>query len=343
MLERINPVDLFINDAGRLRSGWRFSVFLIAFMLATLLLIGTLQLALALALPLDAATRLLESNWGFVAQGFILLVPATLIGWGCNYYLEDLPRRALGWALHHGWLRDLLAGSLIGAATLALAAGFCAATGALSFSSARFALWPDVAETLLLSASIFLLGAAAEEAAFRGYSLQTMLRSLPVWVAVIPSSLLFAAVHLYNPNVAPVFTFLNTTLAGFWLAVGYTRTRSLWFPLGLHWSWNWMMGSVLGLPVSGITSFTETPLLRSQDAGPVWLTGGSYGIEGGVACTLALVLSIIFTGRTRLLSAPAELKMMTSLEKPAPANAALNLRSQNATEPQRHAGENEEA
>jgi membrane protease YdiL (CAAX protease family) len=336
MFERVDPIDLFINDAGRLRSGWRLSVFVLAYMLVTLLLIGLLQLTLALALPREAAMRLLDSNWGFVFQGFILLIPATLIGWGCNYYLEDLPRRALGWVLHRGWLRDLLAGTLVGAASLALAACFCAAAGALSFNLTREALWSDVAETLLLSAAIFLLGAAAEEATFRGYPLQTMLRALPLWVAVIPSSLLFAAVHLYNPNVPPVAAFLNTTLAGVWMAVGYARTRSLWFPLGLHWSWNWMMGSVLGLPVSGITSFTEAPLMRATDAGPAWVTGGNYGIEGGVACTLALLVSTAFIWRTRLLDAPADLKSMTDAENPAPRDASLNLRFETDAERKEH-------
>jgi hypothetical protein len=127
---------------------------------------------------------------------------------------------------------------------------------------------------------------------------------------------LFAAVHLDNPNVAWGFTFVNTTLAGFWLAVAYLRTRSLWFPLGLHWAWNWAMGALLGLPVSGITSLTRAPLFRATDAGPAWLTGGAYGIEGGAACTVALIISTIFIWKTRLLRADEELKKFTDGEVP---------------------------
>ncbi len=90
--------------------------------------------------------------------------------------------------------------------------------------------------TLVFSGIVFLLGAAAEEMLFRGYPLQTLMRSWPLWVALVPVSVPFALVHLANPNVAPGFTFVNTVLAGVWLGVAYWRTRSLWFPLGLHWA-----------------------------------------------------------------------------------------------------------
>ncbi|MBA2339393.1 MAG: CPBP family intramembrane metalloprotease, partial [Pyrinomonadaceae bacterium] len=131
-------------------------------------------------------------------------------------------------------------------------------------------------------------------------------------------------VHLDNPNVARGFTFLNTMLAGLWLAVGFLRTRSLWFPLGLHWSWNWTMGAVLGLPVSGITQLTPQPFLRATDYGPVWLTGGAYGIEGGLACTLALLLSTLFVWRIKLINATPEMRSFTDHEIPVlPSSKAL--------------------
>jgi hypothetical protein len=171
-------------------------------------------------------------------------------------------------------------------------------------------------KTFFGAAIIFIIAAAAEEILFRGYPLQTMMRALPFLAAVIPSSVLFAYVHLDNPNVSWGFTFINTTLAGFWLAVAYLRTRSLWFPLGLHWAWNWTMGALLGLPVSGITSLTRAPLFRATDTGPAWLTGGAYGIEGGAACTAALIISTIFIWKTKLLNATEELKKFTDGEMP---------------------------
>jgi hypothetical protein len=39
-----------------------------------------------------------------------------------------------------------------------------------------------------------------------------------------------------------------------------------------------------------------------MNAGPDWLTGGAYGIEGGAACTVALIISTIVVWRTKFVS-----------------------------------------
>nr|MBA3442779.1 CPBP family intramembrane metalloprotease [Pyrinomonadaceae bacterium] len=128
-----------------------------------------------------------------------------------------------------------------------------------------------------------------------------------------------------NPNVTPIFTIINTTLAGVWLAVAYWRVRSLWFPLGVHWSWNWAQGALLGLPVSGITQLTPAPVMQAVQTGPAWLTGGAYGIEGGVACSLALVASTAFIWRASWLAADAEMKHWTEGEVPKPTEQPLTI------------------
>ncbi|MGH9901580.1 MAG: lysostaphin resistance A-like protein [Pyrinomonadaceae bacterium] len=309
--------NFLFNEAGRLRSGWRLTVFIAVFIAVAIFIFGALFVVL-FAVSGRSATGLptaLAGVWEYVAQFAVLLVTATLVGWACGRLIEGLPWRALGWTPHQGWLRDLLLGSLVGALSLLLAAALVTATGGFTFGPSA-AAWPAVLRTLAVSASFFVFAAAAEEVLFRGYPLQTMLRSQPAWVALIPSSILFACVHLSNPNVAPGFTFVNTALAGVWLAVAYIRTRSLWFPLGVHWAWNWTMGALLGLPVSGITEVTAAPLLRPTDYGPVWFTGGAYGVEGGAACTIALLISTAFIWRTRLVTATPELKQLTSEEIP---------------------------
>lgn len=318
----------FFNQAGRLRSGWRFTIFCFAYIIVLLISLVVVRFGLALVLPAATSERFFESNAGFVVQGVLLLCCAALVGWLCGHLLEDLPWRALGWALHRGWRRDLLFGFLLGAASIGVATAIGAAAGGLRFSIAPAALLPTVALTLASSAIIFALGAAAEEMLFRGYPLQTLMRSWPHWLALIPTSLLFAAVHLGNPNTVSGFTFGNTFLAGVWLAVAYARTRSLWFPLGLHWGWNWTMGALLGLNVSGIEAITPEPLLRAADKGPAWLTGGAYGPEGGAACTLALALSMLFIWRTRLLDATEEMKLWTERENPQAAETAVDVQAQ---------------
>jgi membrane protease YdiL (CAAX protease family) len=315
--------DFFYNKAGRLRSGWRLCAFVLALIVISLALLLGLRFALALFLSERGAEHLLgESDWGFVIQSATIFIPAALAAWGCGRVLEDLPWRALGWALHKGWLRDAFVGLLVGGAAVCVAAlvGVVAGGCRVEFAGADAY---ELARTLASSGFVFLLGAAAEEMTFRGYPLQTLMRSWPIAPALVFSSITFGLVHMWNPNVVPGFTFVNTVLAGAWLAVAYWRTRSLWFPLGLHFGWNWAQGSLLGSPVSGITSITPHTLLRFQDNGPAWIGGGAYGIEGGAACTLAIALGAIFVWRTRMLHATPELRQYTDGENPDAGAATL--------------------
>ena len=292
--------DFLRGKDGHLRSGWRALFFAAVFLVAWQLLAaaaGVITWSTA-----GIRTGILATVWPFLIGAMVLLSAATLIGWACGAIFEELKFRALGWSLHRGWLRDLLYGSLIGTASLLVAAGIAAVSGGIRFS---FNPVPatTISETIVVSLIVFVIAGAAEETLFRGYALQTFVRVRLVWVGVVLTALAFAVAHLGNPNVSRTFTFVNTTLAGVWLAVAYLRTRSLWFPLGLHWAWNWTQAALLGIPVSGrIDQLAPAPLLRAVNAGPDWLTGGAYGIEGGVACTVALIGSTIVIWRTKLVS-----------------------------------------
>jgi uncharacterized protein len=312
------------NQAGRLRSGWRVGVFALIYIAFQFLISGLVQIFYASA-SLIAPDLRLGPYFENILFRLILLATALVAGYLCTHWLEGLPWRAMGLTLHARWLRDFLVGSLIGGASLALATGIATAAGGLRFRTPDSGLLLQTGQTLVFSAALFVVAALAEEALFRGYPLQTLTRARLAWLGVLLTAVPFAAVHLRNPNVVRGFTFVNTALAGVWFAVAYLRTRSLWFPLGVHWSWNWALGSLFGLPVSGLTDIAPHPLWHGIDLGPAWLTGGSYGIEGGVACTITLVVSTIFVWRTRLVSATEELKKLTSQENPVGERRAISI------------------
>jgi uncharacterized protein len=313
--------DIFLNSEGRLRSGWRATVFGLVFFFATSLLSVVLVFILSLGLGTEGATAFLTGNWGFVVQGLILFLCATLIGFACLKLFEDLPLKALGWTFHRHWLRDWFVGSILGAVTILFATLVAVLFGGFKFAFSGTTTLPAVGKTLGVSCLIFIFAAAAEEVLFRGYPLQTFTRANFIWVGIVITSIFFAMAHLGNPNqtttrTVNILAVVNTALAGVWLAVIYLKTRSLWLPLGVHWAWNWMMAAVLGLPVSGITTLTPNPLFRATDLGPAWLTGGPYGIEGGAACTFAIVLSSVLVWRSRLFSATDEMLALTTGERP---------------------------
>ena len=306
---------IFFNEFGRLRSGWRLLLYVFAFIAASFLLVSILRVVLFAARAAVPSFPYAD----FIAEIAFrsgTLAAALIAGYLCARIFEGLPWRSLGLTLHRGWVRDLIFGSAIGIGALALAVAIAAVAGGLRFSFAGSDMLPAVGKSLVSSAVLLLVAALAEEAAFRGYPLQTLTRAQLTLFGVLLTSLPFGFVHLTNPNVVPGVTFANTAFAGVWLAAAYLRTRSLWFPLGVHWGWNWALGWIFGLPISGLRIVSH-PILIGEDAGPAWLTGGRYGIEGGVACSIALVVSTLFIWRTGLVSATPELKKLTSEENPA--------------------------
>lgn len=198
---------------------------------------------------------------------------------------RNLPLSLLGMSLK-GRGKDLLAG--LGVAVLLYAVGFGTSLlmGTVEIASVQW-----VPRDLLGTLLFFLLVAVTEEVMLRGFVLGRMLSAgMNRFVALFLSSALFSAMHLFNPNFA-LLPFVNILLAGCLLGASFLYTRNLCFPVVLHWFWNWLQGPVLGYEVSGMDS-GET-LLTLRLTGSDLLTGGNFGFEGSLLCTVLLVVGTL--------------------------------------------------
>ncbi len=147
--------------------------------------------------------------------------------------------------------------------------------------------------------AIVMLGVGvAEETLFRGY----LLHNLSAWLgadktalgaAAIIQSLLFGLVHMGNlpaENANSALQALpNLVLIGIFFALCAFKTGSLWFPIGFHAAWNFLLGSVFSLPVSGLATFR---LFQTEVSGSRWLTGGAFGAEGSLLLTILIIVMI---------------------------------------------------
>jgi membrane protease YdiL (CAAX protease family) len=283
----MNIRQVFLGSDSKLRSGWRFAIFVVGFAIT----VGFFSALVIAAFPELVQPGHEPGASAMMLSSLTMLVPALLIGWLCGKYLERLPFKALGASFSGLWLINLLLGLVIGAVTLMIAVGLSMAFAGTGFISNEFAT-NDILYSLGLSGGVFLLGAAAEEALFRGYILQTFARSNLAWFAILMTAVFFGIVHLGNPAAGPLSS-LNTALAGIWFGVAYLKTRDLWFVTGLHFIWNWMQGSVFGIEVSGLTKIVTHPVLKEIETGPTWIGGGDYGLEGGIVTTIAIIISTI--------------------------------------------------
>ncbi len=154
------------------------------------------------------------------------------------------------------------------------------------------ATWQPVSESsssavgFVFLTAMLLFGAVGEEMLFRGYGLQVLVPVLGPMASILPVSVIFAAVHADNPGVSWCALF-NTFLWGVLLSAALLRSGTLWMPIGLHFGWNWIL-PVLGDNVSGFTMRLTAHRL-AWNVAPVW-SGGAYGAEGGLFCTIAVAL-----------------------------------------------------
>jgi membrane protease YdiL (CAAX protease family) len=267
-------LNLFTTPDGKLRLAWRFLMSFVA-TLAVVMFSGVLPYVFGLR----GMTALLVERGG----GAVLLLAIYL------FLLRTAdessrPLADLGFPAPGGksfWRGFLFAAGMIAVAVLAIAVG--GSYGAqldLSDSGAK----------LLAVAFTLLGGALFEELAFRGYSFQRFCEiTHPVFGSLI-FSVLFGAVHFFNPSWSWI-AFVNTVLVGVLFAIAYLRTHSLWVVWGMHFGWNFVLGTIFGLPVSGLGMFSV--LTKGQATGPVLLTGGEYGIEGGLTGTAVIILGIV--------------------------------------------------
>jgi uncharacterized protein len=316
-------IAIFINREKELRSGWRVLLFILAFIAAIIFtrgVAGTLEKLipslrfLASEPPADATAGARYDLLGLMIAQVETLAAALIASFACARWLERRTLRSVGFKLHRGWLRHFALGSLIGAAALALAVGLEAAARAVHFAAQTTAPWV-LARNFGYLFVFFLLAGAFEELMFRGFPLQALIHNLGGWAAVGITSVFFGLAHVANAN-ASVFSTINTVLAGAWLGTAYLMTRSLWLATGLHYSWNFIMTFVFGLPVSGITTFQNLAWLRGESSFPGWVSGGDYGPEAGAAATLALLVSTLLIWKSGWFRPDAEMLAATEHGKP---------------------------
>lgn len=144
---------------------------------------------------------------------------------------------------------------------------------------------------LLLAVLMYIIVAITEEVLFRGYVLRNFMNSFNNYIALVISSVFFALAHGFNPDM-DWFSFLSIFLAGILLGASYIYTKNLWFPIALHFSWNFFQ-TFFGFNVSGQEFYSFIVItINSKNR----INGGDFGFEGSILSLIAqlLVITLIF-------------------------------------------------
>jgi uncharacterized protein len=149
----------------------------------------------------------------------------------------------------------------------------------------------SISYTFLQGIVLYFFVALSEELLFRGYIFQSLGKASSNAWAISIMSLFFGMMHYFNPNFS-IAALINIIFAGIWFGVAYLKTGSLWMPITMHFTWNFFQGVIYALPVSGLKGNTAFFITHENKLN--WITGGSFGPEGGLLTSLLLILSIQF-------------------------------------------------
>lgn len=269
-----------------------------AFPLTRLLLI--VLIFAALAIPVSFAFHAPMSPWRRVTFSWLLaaLLLATIAL--VERFAAGKALAAIGFDPRRVWL-DTIAGMILGAVLFSLV------IIELKVAGLYHVLAVHVTPSLTLAALFFLADAAIEEMLFRGVIFRLTEEWTGTWIALAVSAALFGLAHAANPGATWVSTLAIALEAGILLAAAFVVTRNLWFPIGLHFAWNFFEGPVYGAQVSGHAMFTS--VFAARFTGPAVLTGGAFGPEAGLAaivtCLVAAAALLAVAVRRSLILAPA--------------------------------------
>ena len=204
-------------------------------------------------------------------------------------FIEKRKITSLGFRKGH-ILREYLIGIGITFAMISIAALLGMATGAYTF---RLSSGLSVGLIMLFCLGYMIQG-ASEEVLCRGYLMVSITRRNRPWIAVVVSSLVFAALHLGNPGFN-LIGFLNIALCGASYGIYILKCGNIWGACALHSFWNFFQGNFWGISVSGTGwGMSSSILTATGKAGMELWNGGRFGIEGGLCATVAEVICLLF-------------------------------------------------
>ncbi|WP_316803221.1 CPBP family intramembrane glutamic endopeptidase [Pedobacter nototheniae] len=185
----------------------------------------------------------------------------------------------------HNVLSSFLKGTLIGFVLITCCTAVIYASGNVVFFKSEIAL-----TSILAYLVFFILVGISEEFVFRTFPLVVFSERYLIPVAIVINGLLFGLIHFSNPNFS-VVPMINIALSGILFSIVTLQKRNIWWAVGIHFGWNFCQGTLLGFKVSGL----DAPgLMVAKPVGNPLFSGGLFGAEGSLLCTIILVVYIVW-------------------------------------------------
>ena len=214
-----------------------------------------------------------------ISLEYSMIFTMVIMLWLFMRFIDKQPLIEIGFQTK-GRLKEFNYGLIMGLVIMAFAYVSLSLIGEIVFENYTFDL-----QNIFLSIILFIGVSVFEEVIFRGYMLKNLLESFNPYVALFISSIFFSLIHGSNPNVTTL-GLCNIFLAGFFLGASYIFTKNLWFPIALHFSWNFFQ-SMFGFKVSGQDSYSIIEFTIPENN---ILNGGEFGFESSLLSIIILII-----------------------------------------------------
>lgn len=232
-------------------------------------------------------TDILESDNLLLVQNFALIAVIAAFFLYCKL-VEKRSAQSVGF-VKRGALKQYLRGSLLGLLMISLSLGIGLLSGTMAYEGIILSVpwW-----IILLWLLGFMVQGMSEEVALRGYAMVSLSNRMPVVWAILITSIVFGALHAFNSSFSWL-AMVNLILYGIFASLYFLHTNNIWAVGAHHSIWNWAQGNLYGVEVSGMK--VDATVFRFSSTGSNDLiSGGGFGLEGGLAATLIISLAILY-------------------------------------------------
>jgi membrane protease YdiL (CAAX protease family) len=270
--------NIIINNKKPLLKGWIRALLII---IPWFISVAVFQLIGYWLLGLDVQTQLTDGQMA-IMQGISVAVTFIVV-FIFTRYLDRRSFKSVGFQMK-GYEEDIFLGIAVGTVIMSLGFLILLSLNEINVTGSDFDLCK-----LLTGIAVFVFVAFNEEIFMRGYILNNFLQSMNKYLALVLSSLIFSLFHIFNSHF-DVMSFVSILLAGILLGISYIYTKNLWFPIALHFSWNFFQGTIFGFEVSGKSMYS---VINQNLAENNILNGGEFGFEGSIIAQIFIVITTL--------------------------------------------------
>lgn len=195
-----------------------------------LVCVGVFIIAQNCAAKLLAVTGL-DKDYRNLFKG---IIASLAVIYAYKFFYKFIEKRGITELSAKGIAKNIMIGIILGVVLQSLTIlVICLSNGfkVVSINPVSFIIIPL---TVAFTVAIF------EEILLRGIVFRILEEKLGSYIALLISAIIFGALHLANQNSSIVAATCIAIFAGLLLGAAYIYTRNLWFPIAIHFAWNFM-------------------------------------------------------------------------------------------------------